>query len=125
MAQLRGKVVLVEFWTYSCINCIHVLPHVKQWHQRYKDQGLVVVGVHTPEYGHEKILGNRAGRGEALRHRVPGRPGQRLQDLERVRQPLLAGVVPDRPDGRIVYQHFGEGDYADTEARIQQLLRKR
>src|SRR5688572_23083152 len=49
MQQLRGKVVLVDFWTYDCINCINTLPHVKDWHQKYKDQGLVVVGVHTPE----------------------------------------------------------------------------
>src|SRR5690606_39449857 len=58
MARLRGQVVLVEFWTYSCINCIRVMPYVKQWHQRYADQGLVVVGVHTPEYGYEKNLDN-------------------------------------------------------------------
>jgi thiol-disulfide isomerase/thioredoxin len=54
MQQLRGKVVLVDFWTYTCINCIRTLPHVRQWHEKYKDKGLVVVGVHTPEYPHER-----------------------------------------------------------------------
>jgi thiol-disulfide isomerase/thioredoxin len=58
MQQLRGKVVLVDFWTYDCINCQHVLPYVKGWHQKYKDQGLVVLGVHTPEYGFERNLNN-------------------------------------------------------------------
>lgn len=58
MAGLKGKVVLVEFWTYSCINCIHVQPYVKQWHDRYHDQGLVVIGVHTPEYDEERSTAN-------------------------------------------------------------------
>ena len=56
--DLRGKVVLVDFWTYSCINCLNHLPYVKDWYARYKDQGLVVVGVHTPEYGYEKSTAN-------------------------------------------------------------------
>lgn len=58
LEQLQGKVVLVEFWTYDCINCIRTMPHVKEWHEKYEKDGLVVVGVHTPEYGHERILGN-------------------------------------------------------------------
>src|SRR5476651_1404859 len=58
MQQLRGKVVLVDFWTYTCINCIDLLPYVKAWNQKYKDQGLVVVGVHTPEYPFERNTDN-------------------------------------------------------------------
>jgi len=58
MQQLRGKVVLVDFWTYTCINCIHVLPYVETWNKKYKDQGLVVVGVHTPEYSFERETDN-------------------------------------------------------------------
>lgn len=54
--QLRGKVVLIDFWTYTCINCINVMPHVKAWHDKYKDKGLVVVGVHTPEFSFEPAL---------------------------------------------------------------------
>ncbi len=60
LASLRGKVVLVDFWTYTCINCINTLPYVKQWHQKYKDQGLVVVGVHTPEFPFERTTKNVA-----------------------------------------------------------------
>ena len=58
MGQLHGKVVLVDFWTYTCINCIRTLPYVKGWHEKYKDQGLVVVGVHTPEYPFERSTDN-------------------------------------------------------------------
>src|ERR1700710_3243999 len=58
MQQLRGKVVLVDFWTYTCINCIDVLPYVKAWNQKYKDQGLEVIGVHTPEYPFERSTDN-------------------------------------------------------------------
>src|SRR3982074_2776203 len=58
LQQLRGKVVLVDFWTYTCINCINTLPYVKNWHQKYKDQGLAVVGVHTPEFPFERSTDN-------------------------------------------------------------------
>ena len=58
MESLRGKVVLVQFWTYSCINCLRTLPYVTKWHERYKDKGLVVVGVHTPEFAFEKERAN-------------------------------------------------------------------
>src|SRR5258708_5303555 len=58
LEQLRGKVVLVDFWTYTCVNCLNHLPYVKDWHTKYKDQGLVVVGVHTPEFAFEKSTKN-------------------------------------------------------------------
>ena len=58
MSELKGKVVLVDFWTYSCINCVRTLPYVTKWHDTYKDQGFVVVGVHTPEFAFEKVTGN-------------------------------------------------------------------
>ncbi|CAH2809115.1 MAG: DipZ protein [uncultured Caballeronia sp.] len=58
ISQLRGKVVLIDFWTYTCINCINTLPYVRDWNQKYKDQGLVVIGVHTPEYPFERNTDN-------------------------------------------------------------------
>jgi thiol-disulfide isomerase/thioredoxin len=125
MAQLRGKVVLVEFWTYDCINCIHVLPHVKQWHERYKDQGLVVVGVHTPEYGHEKILGNLQSAVKRFGIGYPVAQDNDYKTWNAFGNRYWPALYLIDQDGRIVYQHFGEGDYAETEARIQQLLRKR
>src|SRR3982751_6835614 len=69
---LRGKVVLVDFWTYTCSNCLNQLPHVKEWHEKFKDQGLVVIGVHTPEYAFEKSTPNvqEAIRKLQIRHAV-------------------------------------------------------
>ena len=125
MEQLRGKVVLVEFWTYSCINCIHVLPHVKQWHQRYKDQGLVVVGVHTPEYGYEKILGNVQSAVKRFDIEYPVAQDNGYKTWNAYGNRYWPALYLVGRDGRVVYQHFGEGDYAKTEARIQQLLETR
>ena len=122
MAGLKGKVVLVEFWTYECINCIHVMPHVKQWHQRYHDQGLVVVGVHTPEYDEERIAANvKAAIGRfGIQYPVAQDNGYRTWDAYGNRF-WPAMYLVDR-DGKIVYRHYGEGDYDVTEARIRELL---
>jgi thiol-disulfide isomerase/thioredoxin len=122
MKQLRGKVVLVEFWTYSCINCIHVLPHTKAWHAKYRDQGLVVVGVHTPEYGHEKPLSNlqAAVKRFGITYAVAQDNGYRTWNAYGNRYWPALYLIDQ--DGRIVYRHLGEGEYGTTEARIQQLL---
>ena len=96
LRELRGQVVLVDFWTYTCINCIRTLPYLKAWDARYRDEGLTIVGVHTPEFPFERDAGNVADAIEPERHPLRGRPGQRLRDLERLRQPVLAGEVPDR-----------------------------
>jgi len=125
LAQLRGKVVLVEFWTYSCINCIHVMPHVKQWHETYKDQGLVVVGVHTPEYGYEKKLANLDAAVKRFGITWPVAQDNGYQTWNAYGNQYWPALYLIDQDGRIVYQHFGEGDYATTEARIKQLLAAR
>lgn len=122
MSGLRGKVVLVEFWTYSCINCIHVMPYVKQWHETYKDRGLTVVGVHTPEYGYEKITRNveAAVKRFGIEYAVAQDNGFATWNAYGNRY-WPAVYLIDR-DGHVVYEHFGEGGYAQTEAKIQQLL---
>lgn len=122
MAGLKGRVVLVEFWTYGCINCARVMPHVKQWHQRYHDQGLVVVGVHTPEYNEERSVASvkAAIRRFGIEYPVAQDNGYRTWDAYGNRfWPAL--YLVDR-DGKVVYRHYGEGDYDVTEARIRQLL---
>ena len=96
---LRGRVVLVDFWTYTCINCIRTLPYLTAWDARYRDDGLTIVGVHTPEFTFEKDAGNVADAIEQNGIELPGRPGQRHRDLERLGQPVLAGQVPDRRAG--------------------------
>lgn len=124
MAQLRGKVVLVEFWTYECINCIHVLPYVKQWHQRYKDQGLVVVGVHTPEFGHERVLKNVQRAVKRFDIQYPVAQDNGFKTWNAYGNQYWPALYLIDQDGRIVYRHYGEGGYAETEGRIARLLRR-
>ena len=88
--SLRGRVALIEIWTFGCYNCLNALPHIKETAARYKDSGLVTIGVHTPEFDREKLAANVERRVKAARGRVPGRDGQRLRDLARVQQSLLA-----------------------------------
>ena len=124
LAQLQqdGNVVLVEFWTYACVNCQRSLPHVVLWHEKYKDQGLVIIGVHTPEFKFERDSTNVR--------------------LEMAKYPITFSVALDNDYktwrawgnhfwpatylvdvyGNVVYQRFGEGAYEVTEAKIQELL---
>jgi thiol-disulfide isomerase/thioredoxin len=125
MEQLRGKIILVEFWTYDCINCLRALPYVKQWHERYQDQGLVVVGVHTPEYPHEKLLGNVEEAVKQLGIVYPVAQDNDYRTWNAFGNRYWPAVYLIDQGGRIVYRHFGEGAYAETEARIQQLLSSR
>ncbi len=125
MRELRGKVVLVDFWTYSCINCINTLPYVKQWHEKYKDQGLVVVGVHTPEFAFEKSTANVQ---EAIKRFGIGYPvaqDNAYATWSAFRNQYWPATYLIDAQGRIVYHHYGEGNYAETEAVIQKLLAQR
>ncbi|MCY0857128.1 thioredoxin family protein [Cupriavidus sp. D39] len=125
MKALRGKVVLVDFWTYSCINCIHTLPYVKQWHEKYKDQGLVVVGVHTPEYPLEKSTANVQRALKRFDIRYPVAQDNSYATWSAFHNQYWPATYLIDAEGRIVYQHFGEGRYAETEAAIRKLLAER
>ncbi|WP_266158022.1 redoxin family protein [Dyella silvatica] len=124
MGALRGKVVLVEFWTRECINCLHVLPHTKALYERYAGGGLVVIGVHTPEYDEERDPASvqaamqRLGIGWPVAvdndYRIWNAYGNRFWP---------AIYLIDR-EGRVVYRHIGEGGYDRTEERVRQLLGK-
>ena len=94
--RLRGRVVLVDFWTYSCVNWLRTLPYIRAWEERYRDRGLVVVGAHAPEFGFEHDVENvrRATRELGVGYPVVAR--QRVHDLAVVREPLLAGRLPRR-----------------------------
>lgn len=96
IADLRGKVVLVDFWTYGCINCVNTLPHVTALHAKYKDRGLVVVGVHTPEFPFERSASNV--QAALKRHGItyPVAQDNDFADLERLPQPVLAGATHRR-----------------------------
>ncbi|MDP1846947.1 MAG: cytochrome c biogenesis protein DipZ [Solirubrobacteraceae bacterium] len=123
-AGLRGRVVLVDFWTYTCINCLRTLPYLKAWDARYRTQGLTIVGVHTPEFAFERRpsnVGAAIGR-QAIRYPV-------VQDNEYGtwnafgNQYWPAKYLVDAR-GRVRYVHFGEGEYEETEAAIRALLRE-
>ncbi len=122
MEELRGQVVLIDFWTYTCINCIRTFPFLKQWHSRYADDGLVIVGVHTPEFEFENVYDNVV---EATQTNNLG--WTMAQDNEFVTWKSYnnrfwpAKYLIDK-DGIVRYTHFGEGGYAETESLIRELL---
>jgi thiol-disulfide isomerase/thioredoxin len=118
----RGKVVLVDFWTYDCINCIHTLPYVKKWHAAYKDKGLSVIGVHTPEYGFERKTANVIDAAKRFGLTYPIAQDNRYATWHAYGNQFWPAVYLINKQGRIVYTHFGEGNYAETEAAIQRLL---
>ena len=122
LAELRGKVVLLDFWTFGCVNCIRTLPQVRGWHERYATQGLVVIGVHTPEFAHERPLPalRDAVARHGLRYPIAQDNAYRSWNAYGVRY-WPAQILIDR-DGRIAWRHYGEGGEADTEARIRALL---
>jgi cytochrome c biogenesis protein CcdA/thiol-disulfide isomerase/thioredoxin len=119
--DLKGKVVLVDFWTYSCINCIRTFPYLRAWDARYREHGLVIIGVHTPEFAFEKDPGNvsQATRAFGLAYPI-------VQDNDyRVWRAFNNHYWPADflfdADGKLVDTHYGEGDYDKTEALIQKL----
>jgi thiol-disulfide isomerase/thioredoxin len=120
--QLRGKVVLVDFWTFDCINCIRTLPYVKSWHEKYKDQGLVVVGVHTPEYPFERKTENVAAAIKRFGITYPVAQDNQYGTWRAYNNQYWPAAYLIDKQGRIVYTHFGEGNYDVTEAKIRELL---
>lgn len=122
LEELRGKVVLVDFWTYTCINCLNHLPAVKDWHARYKDQGLVVVGVHTPEFAYEKSTKNVREAIERLRIEHAVAQDNSYATWKAFNNQYWPAVYLIDKQGKIVYSHFGEGRYGETEKKIQALL---
>lgn len=120
--DLRGKVVVVNFWTYSCINCLRALPHVKSWAQTYKDQGLVVIGVHAPEFAFEKDPDNVAGASTALGVRYPVVLDNDFRTWRAFRNAGWPAIHVLDGDGRLRHQVTGEGRYDQSERIIQQLL---
>ena len=119
---LRGKVVVVDFWTYSCINCLRSLPYIKAWAEKYKDQGLVVIGVHAPEFAFERDLGNvrRAVKDLGVAYPVA------IDNDDTIWRAFHNSYWPAHyfidAQGRVRAHHFGEGDYGRSERIIQKLL---
>jgi cytochrome c biogenesis protein CcdA/thiol-disulfide isomerase/thioredoxin len=122
--QLRGKVVLVDFWTYSCINCLRTLPYVKAWAEKYRDQGLVVVGVHAPEFAFERKLSNVQKAIQDLGITYPVAVDNGFKIWRAYGNQYWPAHYFIDAQGRIRHHHFGEGSYAESERVIQQLLQE-
>ena len=125
LAGLLGRVVLVDFWTYSCINCQRTLPYVNRWAAKYSDRGLTVVGVHTPEFPFERSADNV--QAAIVRHGVKHAVAQdnRYATWKAWSNQYWPAHYLVDVRGRIQYRHFGEGDYDRTEAAIVALLTQR
>jgi thiol-disulfide isomerase/thioredoxin len=125
LADVRGKVVLIDFWTYSCINCIRTLPYLEAWDQKYRDQGLVIIGVQSPEFDFEKDFGNVQSAVQKFGIKYPV-----VLDNDHATWNAYGNLYWPHDylidaDGFIRSDHIGEGGYSDTEAEIQKLLAER
>jgi thiol-disulfide isomerase/thioredoxin len=122
--QLRGRVVLVDFWDYTCVNCVRTLPYVQEWWQRYRDKGLVVIGIHTPEFTFARYESNveRGVKEFGLTYPIVVDSDYELWKAFANRYWPTKYLIDK--DGYLVYAHFGEGHYDETEATIQQLLQE-
>lgn len=120
--QLKGKVVLIDFWTYSCINCIRSVPYVRAWYDRYKDQGLVVIGVHAPEFAFEREPANVRKAVADFGIRYPVALDNNLKIWRAFDNRYWPAHYLADGQGRIRYHHFGEGHTDETEAAIRALL---
>ncbi len=122
MAKLHGKVVLVDFWTYSCINCQKTLPHMKKWHEKYAKKGLVIIGVHTPEFDFEKDLENVKSALAKYGIKYPVAVDSDYRAWNNYRNRWWPRKFLVNKNGMIVYDHAGEGAYEETEIMIVNLL---
>ena len=119
---LKGKVVLIDFWTYSCINCLRAIPYVRAWAEKYKDQGLVVIGVHTPEFAFEKDAGNVRRAVAELKIGYPVAIDSNYAIWRSFSNQYWPAHYFIDARGQIRHHHFGEGEYDESERVIQQLL---
>jgi cytochrome c biogenesis protein CcdA/thiol-disulfide isomerase/thioredoxin len=122
MSQLRGKVVLVDFWTYSCINCQRTLPHIEAWYRDYAKDGFVVVGVHTPEFAFEHVVSNVQTEAAAFGVRYPVAIDDNYDTWNAYDNEYWPADYLIDAQGVVRHVHFGEGDYSTTEQLIRELL---
>jgi thiol-disulfide isomerase/thioredoxin len=119
---LRGRVVLVDFWTYTCVNWLRTLPYLRAWDAKYRDVGLTIIGVHTPEFGFERDLDNVVAQSRTLGVEYPIAIDSDYGVWRAFANHYWPAVYLADADGRIRFHHFGEGEYGMTEMVIQQLL---
>lgn len=122
IASLQGSVVLVQFWTFACINCQRTLPSILKWHQEYASKGLKVIGIHTPEFAFERDINNVK---QALKqHKIsyPVAIDNNFQTWKAYKNEYWPHLFLADRQGNLVYDHIGEGAYTETEQKINQLL---
>ncbi len=124
VSALRGHVVLIDFWTYSCINCLRAIPHVRAWFEKYRSSGFVVIGVHTPEFAFEKDVRNVEGAVRDLDLVYPVAVDSNYTIWKAFENEYWPAHYVIDAKGTIRYHHFGEGQYEETERVIQELLRE-
>jgi cytochrome c biogenesis protein CcdA/thiol-disulfide isomerase/thioredoxin len=122
MEGLKGKVVLVDFWTYSCINCLRSIPYVRAWAEKYRDHGLVVIGVHAPEFAFERNVGNVKNSIATLKIGYPVAIDNEYKIWRAFENEYWPAHYFIDANGKVRHHHFGEGDYAESERVIQKLL---
>src|ERR1700689_51291 len=123
--QLKGKVVVIDFWTYSCINCLRAIPYVEAWSEKYKDDGLVVIGVHTPEFAFEKDQANVSKAVQDLKITYPVAIDSNYAIWKAFKNEYWPAHYFIDAQGTIRYHHFGEGEYDKSEEVIQELLKQK
>jgi thiol-disulfide isomerase/thioredoxin len=119
---LRGKVVMVDFWTYSCINCIHTLPYMTAWYNKYKEQGFVIIGVHSPEFAFEHDTINVAEAARRFNIAYPIAQDNDFATWNAYRNQYWPAEYLIDANGHLRLIHFGEGNYGETEKAIQALI---
>jgi thiol-disulfide isomerase/thioredoxin len=122
LKDLRGRVVLIEFWTFGCYNCRNTLPFVKSWHDRYRDKGLTVIGVHSPEFDEERKVDNLRREVSSLGIRYPVVTDNDYQTWKAYKVEAWPTAFLLDKQGRIRWMHVGEGDYDEAERLIRKLL---
>ena len=122
LESLKGKVVLIDFWTYTCINCIRTLDYLKDWHSKYKDSGLVVIGIHTPEFEFEKNINNVKTFVESNKIEYAVGLDNEYSTWRSFNNMYWPSKYLIDQTGKIQFQYFGEGNYNQTEKKIRELL---
>jgi thiol-disulfide isomerase/thioredoxin len=123
--ELKGKAVLVDFWTYSCINCLRTLPYIRAWAEKYKESGFVVIGVRTPEFAFEKDPDNVRRAVAELNISYPVALDNDYKIWKAFSNSYWPADYLKDSAGKIRYHHFGEGKYEESERQIQELLKVR
>ena len=122
LKDLRGRVVLIEFWTFGCYNCRNTLPYVKGWHDRFGEKGLVVIGVHSPEFDEERVAENLRREVASLGIKYPVLTDNDYRTWKAYSVEAWPTIFLLDKRGRIRWKHVGEGAYDETERQIQKLL---